>query len=660
MDCLFISESKLNDSHINHAFNIDGYNLYRNDNTRDGGGGLLCYIRSDIPSYSLKPPCGPMEALQVNCVFNKQKWSLLCAYRKPSVSQTAISDHLDKVIDKSLNTCDKYIVLGDLNCNMLKPGDNAVSRLCQDYNLTNIIKDPTCFKGDPPSLIDVMLLSDNKKCKTGVVTPCPLSDFHHFITGVLDIDLPRTMTRRILYRSYKHFDPIKFGDDLRQAPFHTGEVLDLDTHMWFFQQLFLSILDKHAPIKTRTIRTNRVPHMTKAWKSAIYKRNQAHNTYRQYKTDKNWEIYRKLRNDCVQQSRIALRDYFSEKCTTENGPSKEFWSTIKPYFSKKGKQNDTIQLDVDGQIITDPLEVAETFNTYFTNVAKDIGKDSPYIDNTDNHPSLTTIDQHVHDIGLDTFSFRTTTEKDLLDIIKRLPTGKAPGYDNITTKCIKAVDSIISMPLVTLTNRMFAESIFPDPLKHADLTPIYKKSNKLLAPNFRPVSVLIAFSKIFELAMSDQFDPHLSKLYSIFISAYRKQIGCSSTLTHLVETWREALDKDCFVGVVMMDLSKAFDCLPHELVVKKLERYRFDQKSCNLLRSYLENRTQKVKIGDVRSSSGILTKGVPQGSILGPKIFNCFINDLLIELSRYCVPGNYADDNTVCCIHKNRHTMLNN
>ncbi len=110
----------------------------------------------------------------------------------------------------------------------------------------------------------------------------------------------------------------------------------------------------------------------------------------------------------------------------------------------------------------------------------------------------------------------------------------------------------------------------------------------------------------------------------------------------------------------MMDLSKAFDCLPHQHVVKKLERYRFDQSSCNLLHSYLENRTQKVKIGEVRSSSGVLAKGVPQGSILGPKIFNCFINDLLIELSKVCVPGNYADDNTICCIHKNRHIMLNN
>ncbi len=400
--------------------------------------------------------------------------------------------------------------------------------------------------------------------------------------------------------------------------------------------------------------------MTKEWKSAIYRRNMAYNNYMSCKSDQNWEAYRLLRNQCVKLSRLALKNYFTEKCTSDSGPTKDFWQTVKSYFSKKSKQTETIQLQVDGKIISDPTEVAEVFNNHYLTIASQIGKDSIYSDNIENHPSFDTIEQHAQEISLPNFDFRTVGPDVIADIIDRLPTGKAPGYDGISGNCIKAVKHTITNPLLCITNRMFAESVFPDPLKRADISPIYKKSNKLLAPNFRPVSVLICFSKIFEMAMSDQLDPQLEILYSKFISAYRKSIGCNSTLMYLVETWREALDNDQYVGVVMMDLSKAFDCLPHKLIVEKLARYHFGPNTCRLLHSYLENRTQKVKIGNFRSTGGILAKGVPQGSILGPKIFNIFINDLLVTLSKFCISGNYADDNTICCVDTNKHVMLKN
>ncbi len=175
--------------------------------------------------------------------------------------------------------------------------------------------------------------------------------------------------------------------------------------------------------------------------------------------------------------------------------------------------------------------------------------------------------------------------KSVNEIIDKLLTGKAPGYDNIAGHCIKAVKSSINTPIQCMINRMFIESVFPDPQKHADVTPIYKKNNKLLSPNFRPVSVLISLSKVFELAIFEQLDPQLTRLYSIYISAYRKHIGCNSTLTYLLETWREALDNKQYVGIVMMDLSKAFDCLPHNLIIRKMECYNFGGGVCSLMHS---------------------------------------------------------------------------
>ncbi len=374
VDCLFISESKLNDSHLPGSFQIQDYTMYRKDNTLDGGGGLLAYIRSDIPSYCVKPDTGRMETLLVNCIIKGQKWSFAGVYRKPSIAQSIINEQLETVIDQNLNLCDNFIILGDLNCNMLKDSDNSVKKMCNDFNLTNIIKSPTCFKGDPPSLIDVMLVSNAKSYKTATVTPCPLSDFHHFITGVLKVDLPRTTSRKVTYRSFKHFDHVAFGNDLRQAPFQVGEVLDIDDHMAFFQDLFLTVLNKHAPLKTKVIRTRQVPHMTKEWKSAIYRRNMAYNTFMSNKSDNNWEAYRQLRNQCVKLSKLALKNYFTEKCTSNSGPTRDFWQTVKPYFSKKSKQTETIQLQVDGKIISDPTEVAEVFNNHYLNIASQIGK----------------------------------------------------------------------------------------------------------------------------------------------------------------------------------------------------------------------------------------------------------------------------------------------
>ena len=235
----------------------------------------MCYIRSDIPAYQINPDCGPLEALQVNCILDRQKWSILGLYRKPSLPQRLINEHLDTVLDTNVNLCDKYMLIGDLNCDMLqmRGNENAVSKLCCDFNLVNVIKDPTCFKGENPTLLDVILVSDKSICKSGSVTPCPLSDFHYFVHGVFKTQMPRTTTRKILYRSFKHFNPEDFGSDLRKAPFHVGEVLDIHSHMEYFQDLFLNILDQHTPIKSKVIRTSQCPHMTKKWKSTMYKRN---------------------------------------------------------------------------------------------------------------------------------------------------------------------------------------------------------------------------------------------------------------------------------------------------------------------------------------------------------------------------------------------------
>ena len=141
--------------------------------------------------------------------------------------------------------------------------------------------------------------------------------------------------------------------------------------------------------------------------------------------------------------------------------------------------------------------------------------------------------------------------------------------------------------------------------------------------NYRPVSVLPTISKIFERSMHDQISTFMDEYFNPFLAAFRKGFGCQSTLLRLLEDWRKAFDNHECVAAILMDLSKAFDCLPHGLLIAKLRAYGLSEEVVELLESYLSDRSQQFRLGTLEKPF----KGVPMGSILGPLHFNIFLND---------------------------------
>ena len=638
-----------NQQFSDNELNITDYNMFRKDR-QSHGGGLIVYTKSNLACIHRDDlETEEIETLWLEVKNNKQKPFLLCyCYRPPSATSTWM-ESFESMMELAILEAKEIIVMGDFNVNVMNDSSSTRNWLLTtgSSNLTQLVTKPTRVTPTSETLIDHAYTN----------TPDNIIEVTVPVLGVSD-HYPVCITRKlsktfdigpvhkfINYRCTKTFDEDQFLTDLNNQPWSVIDIFDdSNDALDYFSEIFNAVLSTHAPQKQKRVKRPKQPKWINDEILSAMK------TRDRFKNTKNSSQYALWRNKVKTLIRNAKTRLYSESINTNSNP-RHLWKNLNDMTGKSTQSCTDFINDEDGSPILDPKVCANTFNNFFTSIHTKFNTENNSNNHTQ-HPDLNTINDHVKEKLENTpeFSIPLVTEAFIFKQLQNLKTDKATGTDGLSAKYLKLSAQIISKPLAAILNLSIQTGSYPDALKKAKVTPVFKKGNKADINNYRPISVLPIINSIFERHICNYLIDYMesnSLLYNRQ-SGFRRHHSCQTALTKIVDTWLNALNNKETVGAVFLDLTKAFDLVNHKLLLQKLASYKFSSSAQSWFQSYLTNRSQQVHISGKLSDPKQIAAGVPQGSVLGPLLFLIYINDLPLSIQT-CILDLFADDATLTC-----------
>jgi hypothetical protein len=661
IDILCVNETWLTSNVSSDRVNLPNFTFHRRDRTtglQHGGCGL--FVSNDLAAKRRSDlEDDQFEALVVEVGCSNKTVTVCSFYRRGLDSLPEFANFLDGFFRRMRNK--PFLLIGDINSNFLdkrSPDTILLSTLFASYGAKQLVKGPTRIYHNAmtdrtsESLIDIIVSNRPNMCSRVSVPPkfSDISD-HSAIMCNYQTVIPKIPKRQHYMRDTCSRNIFKFVQLISETNFRPIENADVITASQMYDNLIDEAVAQCFPYKHFKTTEKHLPTMTPYMLAQIQKKYELLRVARRVTATADDRRRFNVQSNLVRRMAAAVqKTYITDQVRAARNDAANVWKILyKTLPIKNESKVEDITLSVDNRKISGNLDIATAFNVHFSSVGNRLASALPPAPKDPLDFVQPPTDNQV-------FSFQNVSVQEILKFLRGISPSKSSG-DTIPFRVLKEVVHHIAQPITTIVNKSFMESIIPSQLKHATVSALFKAGEKDIVTNYRPISVLPIAAKALEHCAHEQISQFLEHkgLYR-YQSAYRKAHSTEMALNFVTSEIYENLENKMRVVIVFIDLAKAFDTIDHNILLRKLEIFGVTGRAQTWFRSLLNNRTQSVKLNGCISDASNLDIGIPQGSALGPCLFNFFMNDIgnySVTPEGQLPPQLFADDTAL--IFSGRH-----